>query len=342
MQLGRVVGLLRMRGDARAEGDGQLLGVAELHARVREAAPEGGQHALQPTGRCPGGDDEELVRSEPPDGPRLVDVLGECCDAAKELIARGMTVHVVDEREVVDVEQRHGDHRVHPARLFERLGQDLHDRSVVEQLGHRVAACGLDEGHGLARDATLRCAEDEEKDDGRDRGGGERGQDRIHACPIQALHDRSGVAGDQHGAERALLAGPACRVQRQELADDVRAEIRRCPVTFGRVIEHRIGLTGEDLGDRSVSRDGCPATALGAAEEDAAVGEDDLHRGQPRGHEVAAVQGRPQSLLEQLVPLVRDGRGSEVVVRDVGLDERADHRAVGSGHRRQHRCRQVR
>ena len=68
------------------------------------------EHALEPAGRCRRSDDEELVRPEPADGPPSVDVIGQCCDAAKELVARRMTVHVVDQREVVHVEQRHGHH----------------------------------------------------------------------------------------------------------------------------------------------------------------------------------------------------------------------------------------
>ena len=138
---------------------------------------------------------------------------------------------------------------------------------MVEQVGHRVTARGLDEGHRLPGDAALGRAEDEEEEDGHDRRRGERGEDDVHACPIQALDDRRGVAGDQDGAKRALVAGRRDRGQRKVLTDDVRTDVRGRPVSCG-LVEHRVGLTGEDFGDGSSvgMRAGTP---LGAAEENA-------------------------------------------------------------------------
>ena len=164
--------------------------VDEGVAQVLDGRAKGGD-------RCGRGDDEELVGAEPAGGGAGWTVqLDEPGEPQERVIATGVTVRVVEEPEIVEIDQGDADRAEVGARPVDGGGELGGHGTVVQQPGQRVATGGLEELDGLARDAHLRAAEDEVQEQPGDRGGDEGHREHLLLDVTQRADDRGRVAPD--------------------------------------------------------------------------------------------------------------------------------------------------
>ena len=116
-----------------------------------------------------------------------------------------MAVGLVEQPEAIDVDEGDTEGRAVVARLLDGERQLADQGAMVEQPGQRVAPGGLDQGGGLAGDASLGGAEDHPEHEGSHEGGREGRQDDAAAQAIELGQDGGRVTRDPHHGVDAVV-----------------------------------------------------------------------------------------------------------------------------------------
>ena len=115
-----------------------------------------------------------------------------------------MSVRVVEQAEVVEVEEGHTDGSAVRSRRLDLRPERLHERAVVEGARQRIAARRLEQLERLAREALLGRAEDEEEQQRAHERRRERDGHDADATFLELREDRRGIAPhSDHGIDPA-------------------------------------------------------------------------------------------------------------------------------------------
>ena len=204
-QLGQRRPVLRIAGDAGAGGDRQLLRLAELHADARQHHREGLRNVDHRLGIRARLHEQELVGSVARELGAIVDARQQHAGhATQDLVTGLVTVVVVEEPEVVDVDQRQADGVAGVPRRLDLVGQQADHRTVVEEAGQRIAPGGLQQLPLLGADPRLCGTEDEEQDPGQQHGGSQGHDHDVATRDVDVRQQRRRIA--PHGNHGGGLA----------------------------------------------------------------------------------------------------------------------------------------
>ena len=192
--------------DPDADRDRQPLGRLELQAEVDQPGLQTGHERLEL--ECDRGwrDDQELVRPGSAQDHGLDHLATkQTGDGQQRLIPGRMTVVLVEQPEVVDIDER--DRHRHARRA---CGLGLHREatdhgSMVERPGERIAAGRLHQLRGLTGQATLGRPEDQEEQRRGDQRGGQRDEHDVTTNERQAIDDRHRIAPDRDDTEHLAI-----------------------------------------------------------------------------------------------------------------------------------------
>ena len=254
-------------------------------------------------------EDEKLVWPEAPDSRagwhRREQGVG---DAMHGLVAGDVSVVLVQQAEVVEVDQGDRDRALVRPGGLDRACEIRDEGTVVQHPGQRVTSSRIEELVGLPRQAELRRPEDEEEQDARDEGGADRDQDHIAADVADLGQHRRRIAPDgDHGHDLAVDR------QREEFAQQgLRVEIAGLGAGLGDRDERDRWPIGQRLSEVRVDDALGPGSPGPVAGDHGAIGKPHLGP-----QDVSA----PEEGLENGFKL-RDARGHGSWSRDVRLQHR--------------------
>jgi hypothetical protein len=147
--------VLRVARERAADRDRQPLGALELEADLGEPRLERVRGRLEDPVRPDDADEEELVRSRSADREWRADCcLEHSADRAQRCVSGGMSMVLVEQAEVVDVDKRDLEPFPRGLRGLDALGQDPDQCPVVEQARQLIASRRFDELLVASSDAT--------------------------------------------------------------------------------------------------------------------------------------------------------------------------------------------